>query len=161
MTGIPNTDAETGVRYGVIASNSLASWVFEEAMQSGEDIDHTEAVDDLRDGVKAAIGYKDFSKDRRETLDSLIEDLVNECLEDYESTGDQTRYRYETTHDGQPLVMQFTGSCEMWVFKSPIIVNTRECSPCFPKAGNLDEPSENGVPTYGLPPEWLYSTESA
>jgi hypothetical protein len=161
---IPNIDPETGTHYGVIASNSLASWVFEQAASSGVDIDYEEARQELLERLNDAVASERqaASEHAEKNMDSAIEELIDACMESYESTGDQMLVRYETTHEGQPLIVQFTGGSEMWVFKSPIVVRAAKCSPCFPNAGDLDnvyDEPDAGVPTYGLPTDWRAKSE--
>lgn len=41
----------------------------------------------------------------------------------------------------------------VWVFRSPRIVKCRECSPCFPGAGDLGTVGKGTLETFGFPEE--------
>lgn len=67
---------------------------------------------------------------------------------------DPTHYTYN--QDG--LICEYSHDSSMnilFIFKSPIIVKAKFCSPCVPGAGDLDNLSDNGVNTYGLPNDCL------
>ena len=55
---------------------------------------------------------------------------------------------------GGYLMIQDADSPELMVIKSPYYTMANVCSPCFPNAGDLDTPNENGIKTYCLGPEW-------
>jgi len=48
---------------------------------------------------------------------------------------------------------------DIWVIKSPYYTQCRECSPCAPNAGYVDEQDDNGLITYILPPEYFEHPE--
>ena len=144
--GNTNVDAETGIHYGMISNHSLADWVLDEVYQNGEDLRYNEIRDDLRSAIKSAVSDW-YDKD----IDFAIEDLIDACLENYESDGYDPRY-YETD-DG--IVVQ-TSELGLWVFKSPISRMAPVCSPCVPNAGDLDaEDGRHWVQAYSLPSDWL------
>lgn len=71
---------------------------------------------------------------------------------------DPESYTYEK--DG--LICEYHPNSSMnilWVFKSPVIVECKFCSPCVPGAGNLDNQVSGGIKTYGLPTDCLYTEE--
>jgi hypothetical protein len=61
-------------------------------------------------------------------------------------------FTYE--RDGYVLNMG-TDGFGIFVIKSPHYTKARFCSPCAPGAGNLDSPSDDGVPTYCLAADWF------
>lgn len=175
---IANVDPETGISYGVIAINSLADWVLEEIRAGGSDLDYEEAQEEVGQAISNAIDHKNLSESQQEQVNDLINDIIAVVLENWEGSGDNVRYRYETEHEGAKLVVQTTSGGELFVFKSPVTQVVAQCSPCFPNAGDLDNPRPYdtpfnpehvklrallpyGVPVkaYALPDEWLRKNE--
>lgn len=107
---VPNTDPETGVRYGVASGDEIPDWFWEEC-----------------EGVYPAC--------------EECPDGECECAMEASSwIIDDGTFQAEST-DG----------IHVMVYRSPRIVNCRECSPCYPCAGDLGSLDDDGVPTYGFP----------
>lgn len=151
---IANTDPETGVRYGVISFHRLEDWVIDEIFTNGENLSFLDAQAEAK---------KEYEREAQALLDAdgdfdfdgYVEEKLNTWNETYESDDDVWRLETDDTDDGGKVVVQTTGPGNLFVFMSPVIVNTRLCSPCYPNAGNLDSPDPDGYETYGLPKNWL------
>lgn len=127
---IPNTDPDTGIRYGVASLLRLADWVFDEFFQHGTNESYEEALSDWR-------------KEHPEADD-----------EEFEYEGDEDKYSLEI--EGMTLGLSYLGGSPLvWVFKSPYVTRARQCSPCIPFGGDLDNQDQDGVECYTLPPEWF------
>ncbi len=177
---MPNVDPETGISYGVIAVNNLADWVLEQIQACGSDLDYEDAQDEIGQAISNAIDYKNLTKHQQDEADSVINDLIEIAMYNYENHGDNVRYRYETEHEGKPLIVQTTSGGEMFVFVSPVTQVVRQCSPCCPNAGDLDSPCDKdanfiqpsfvkvtkrvpygmSVKAYALPDNWLRDNKS-
>jgi len=151
--GQTNIDLETGVRYGIIAMNSLdgSGW---ETMASGDDLDFEafkrEVCSTLRTAIEGVLeqhrldGCNDALGIAQDTVDNLE-------FDSYESSGDCTRYSLR--RDGYALTTTADGN--LFVIKSPYYTFAQYCSPCVPGAGNLDVPSGDGPKTYCLASDWF------
>ena len=135
---LPNTNPDTGIRYGVASLNSLADWVFDEFFHRG-----------TNESYEAAL--EDFKTEHPDASDEEIDRFG----EEYEC--DEECYSLET--DGMKLGLSYLGGAPLvWVYESPHTTRARECSPCVPRAGDLDNRSEDGVECYALPADWLPET---
>jgi hypothetical protein len=129
---IANTNPETGIRYGVVSLNTLADWVFDEFLSDGNNDSYDEAFEEWK---------KEYPR-RNE----------DEFGEQYESQED----RYSLEKEGMKLGLSWLGGAAMvWVYQSPHTTQARQCSPCVPNAGDLDNQDPDGVECYTLPAEWF------
>jgi hypothetical protein len=144
-----NIDAETGIRYGVIRSNKLASHAWDEITRSGENLDYTETIENLTTEIsislKSILSDYDSSFDCREAAESIVSDLDLNI----ESSGDCTRYLYE----GENETFNLCSDGDIFVTKSKYYTLCSYCSPCAPGAGYLG--SDGSVKTYCLGPDWF------
>jgi hypothetical protein len=108
-----------------------------------------------------------FPKDRTEevaraVLDEVYDDASNtfsisEAIEfiwkyyadewlygDFEDTSEHT-FAWEQDGRFSYQVSSLGGAPLIWVFKSPYVTPCRQCSPCVPNAGNLDDMMELGA----------------
>lgn len=145
-TKTANIDPETGIRYGVINANSLHGDVLDQMTQEGIDVGMDNAREDLISGLKLAV--RDYTR-YSAVLEGLLNEIADHAFEDCEGYGP-----FDFTIDG------VTGSYSndsniVMIFKSPVKVMARQCSPCYPNAGDLDSLEDGNVETYGVPTDWL------
>ena len=150
--GMGQTNIDTnGIRYGVIHSNRLASHAWDTIASDGTDLDYLDAMDNLKSELSHAIKsvLQDYatSYDEADLADSIIESLEF----DWESTGDCTRYSYES----EGLAFNVCSDGDIFVTLSPFYTLAEFCSPCAPGAGYLG--SDGNVKTYCLGPDWFDS----
>jgi len=146
----PNTNPETGIRYGIISSRSLNDDVVNEMYQVGKDVHFTDAQEEITEGLERVLG--DFmSDDSIERVTKLaIEEMSNDFNDDepvYEGTLDGVNFR--TTWLGGALLV--------YIFESPITTYAKLCSPCVPNCGDLDNLEamcDGGYECYGVPDSW-------
>jgi hypothetical protein len=164
--GTTNVNPKTGIRYGVIAANSVWSEAMSDIYSHGTDLDHKAYMDGVKDSLRQALSEY-FSghtyNDKPSRLDEATEeafDAVSDRLNDnYEGTGDCTRYLYE--RDGYRI--QIDGSGDVWVLESPFYTYAQFCSPCAPGACYLTSPLEtpdDNNKCYCLGPEWFCVDEA-
>lgn len=145
-----NRNTETGVRYGVISSHSVNPDALEDIYQNGTDEDFENWKQAIHDGIRSAL--RDYLSER--AIDRIIEHGLDDIGEDYEGTGDCTRYSYEA--DGYKLLIDSSG--DLWVFESPYFTYAQFCSPCAPGACYLSNPLSEPVEAnrcYCLGLEWF------
>jgi hypothetical protein len=149
--GSTNVDTETGIRYGVINANDLASVFWEIVESDGTDLDFKQAMDDiaqeLESAIKSALSDYSVTCDYKEAAQAVMDSMTVE----YESPGDCTRYHYEDKEKG--LIFQTCSGGDIFVIKSPYYTFCSFCSPCAPGAGSLG--TDGNVQTYCLGPEWF------
>lgn len=134
-----NVNPETGIRYGVASLNNLADWVFDEFFYHGTNVSYEKALEE-------------FKKDVLKRAMSVSDEEIQRFSDEYQ--GEEECYTLE--RDGLKLGLSYLGGAPLvWVYESPFTTYARECSPCVPNAGDLDNQDESGVQCYTLPPEWF------
>ena len=148
--GTSNINHDTGIRYGVIAQNSVVqAWCDSAEPDYGEPTcpkcgnmvrEHTVEEDQWFPRYRE-YGCHDYDCETCEhTLDS------SDCFGDepidwhYDSEG----YKLTTCLD-----------TNVFVLESPYYTLAPFCSPCVPGAGDLDNAREDGVETYCLGHDWF------
>ena len=147
---VANINPETGIRYGLIAANSLDPDVVNELQMNGTDLRYEEAKSELRDAVKRVC--KDYMGDR--DSDDVADQAVERMSEDW--SDDEPVHSF----DLQSVKGQTTwlgGALLVYVFHSPWLTKANLCSPCVPNCGNLDSLNPDGYECYDVPPDWRYT----
>jgi len=145
----PNTNPETGIRYGIISANSLKPDVIEEIQQNGRDIRYEENKSSLWDDVYAAA--KDYLGG------DIAEDLANRAADIFGQNWDDDEPIHEFELDGvKGRTTWLGGALLVYIFESPILTQRGLCSPCVPNCGDLDSKfnDEGGYTCYDVPPDW-------
>jgi hypothetical protein len=147
--GKTNIDTETSIRYGVINSNKLSSYAWDEIMLTGMDTDYEEAMLELKQSLASAV--KSVLQDYCTNFDQdeIADEIVDGLDIDYESTGDCRRFHYETSK----VTFDTCSDGDIFVTKSEFYALCQFCSPCAPGAGWLVDPGT--VRAYCLGPDWF------
>lgn len=147
--GQTNIDNETGIRYGVIHSNELASHAWDTIYSEATDLDYEEAVENAKSELAHAI--KSVLEDYSASFDAkeLASDIVDDLDFNLESGGDSRRYLYDK--EGETFNVLSDGDIK--VTSSKYYTFCAYCSPCAPGAGSLG--SDGNVKTYCLGPDWF------
>jgi hypothetical protein len=149
--GRTNIDTETGIRYGVIHSNRLASHAWDDITSNGEDLDYAETIENLTteisNSLKSILSDYDSSFDCKEAAEGIVSELDFNI----ESSGDCTRY----LHEGEDETFSVLSDGDIFVTKSKYYTLCSYCSPCAPGAGSLG--SEGEIKAYCLGPDWFDS----
>ena len=136
--GQSNIDTTTGIRYGMIAQQSLMGEALDEVFTNGNDLGFENAEAELKDKLKAALSdyfsdhaWGDAGKPTRlaQAVDDAF-DALDGWADNIESNGPM---HYES--DG--LTLQTTERGELWVFASPYYTHAQFCSPCVPAPATL------------------------
>jgi hypothetical protein len=144
-----NINPETGIRFGIISTNSLHSDVIEEIQSRGVDVRYEEMRKDLWAEVKNVC--KDYMSD------SDAKDVADYAID----------YASENFYDDEPIhefaiggvkgrTTWLGGALLVWIFESPFTTHAQLCSPCVPNCGDLDHlmSDEGGYLCYDVPPDW-------
>jgi hypothetical protein len=133
-----NVNVETGIRYGIVAMNSLQSWVWDELLTRGDNL-----------------SFRAFEEDWRAEHPGATDRQWQHACDCYEAD----EPIYEAVIDGVTVRLTWLGGAPLlFVFESPHRANVRLCSPCVPNCGNLDSkvPLSDGraFVCYDVPAEW-------
>lgn len=144
---VMNTNPDTGIRYGIVAANSLDSDIIN-GIQSGVSLEDRAAETDLRERVESALSDYLSLEDREEIADRAVELMFASGM----SSDEQT---HEFDIDGvKGRTTWLGGALHVWVFESPVKGMYSLCSPCCPNAGDLDSPEAEGEECYDVPENW-------
>ena len=177
---------ETGTRFGYIRADSLHPDLLHYLLyEIGNDLSYAEAeaaeladlnaqADDIEEEARTALAelvspnsseyearletvdeeaYEKLGyTDREDFIDQRLSHAMDNCyceepIIEFECDGVKGRTSY------------LGGALNLWIFESPVVGKFAEYSPCVPGAGNLDQPDEDGVETYTVPPDWLWNRE--
>lgn len=127
-----NYDEKTGIHYGVISPNSISSEVLQDLCFGANSTDphyesgKTELIDDL----------KQFCEDHYLNFDHIDPDqFIDQFNDHYENSDGQ--YDYEDSE----YTLHISGdNFGIFVIRSLYYTFTKQCSPCAPGAGDLDNP---------------------
>lgn len=155
-----NRDAKTGIRYGIIPSMDVSPDALEDIYLNGTDTDY----EDWQQAIKSEIRNALSNYLSEKAIQRVIDNGLDNIGDDYQPTGDCTRYEYE--QDGYKLMID--GSGDLWVMESPYVTYAQFCSPCAPGACHLGSPLDINAPSpleeanrcYCLGPEWFEENQA-
>lgn len=177
----PNTNPETGIRYGIISANSLNLDLLDTLLYAvGTELSFIETknevrlnlereADALEEEVHIAVAEEDYamlsseSYMERRTLEAyeaagflgredFIETQLEQAMQDYYCEEPETAFEYQGV-TGRTTWLG--GAMLVWIFNSPHVSTFDLCSPCVPGACNLDSPNPDGYGGYTVPNDWL------
>jgi hypothetical protein len=145
-----------------------------------DELDEESYTDEIRQAIVSAIKAESNVGDERatqyaddlvpeihETLeggekpdyDELVVSLLDAGLNDYLEF-DEPDYDWaeQTDHGMVKYHLSWLGGAILvWVNESPWVIGCRQCSPCVPNAGNLEDPGDDTANclAYSLPPDRL------
>jgi predicted RNA-binding Zn-ribbon protein involved in translation (DUF1610 family) len=136
--GVTNIDTKTGIRYGVIALNSVTG-------DSLEDLEYDYPFN------CPDCGNDSLVKSRSAQYDYFCQSCRTWHMSD-DCWGEESNgFHFE---DSEYTLVDCLDT-NIMVIKSPYYTHARFCSPCVPGAGDLDTPDEDGIKTYCLGPDWF------
>ena len=146
-----NVNLETGVRFGIIAANSLdPDLVMELTSVASEQ--YRENLKDFKDAIRKACEEQGFWPCNTNSMLHYAEDVFNG---DYEDDGEQT---HTIDYDGvKGKTTWLGGALHVFIFESPHIRHHALCSPCVPNCGNLDQ--DGDFPCYDVPDDWRINND--
>lgn len=177
-----NCDEQTGIRYGVTSANNYPE-LCDRIQQNGVSLTAESLAHEVRSAIASTFDYRDdftaeeyreelrsVLSDWYETSDGVLDELVEcesteDCWDTIVNNGfwdymdfDEQVFEYKVEKDGA-VVEHYQASCLggallIWVLKSPETAISRQCSPCCPGAGDLDNLDPDGYETYAIAAEW-------
>lgn len=156
----PNIHPVTGIAYGVINANNLDGDVLHTiSFENGIDMDY---VDTQADWAKP-LGFVAPVADPGESTYQYykrVQDELNQFDAEWhtfeQENEDFTGTSFCANYEGVDTLYSTEGNTVMVTY-SPHVNKVQQCSPCFPNAGDLDNPDENGIMAYMVPLTWLYN----
>jgi len=136
----PNMNVETGIRYGVISTNTPSPEAVEEVFAEGVNINYEERTKEIKRQFTNLIEENYLSNDLR---DDIMELLEERCMDNWDSSPDDT-YEYD---DDEYIIETAFNNTQLYVMKSPYYTIAKPCSPCAPGAIDLDT-AETGMKRY-------------
>lgn len=144
-----NVNPDTGVRYGVISSNSINQELLSDICMGGVDEHWMQHVDEITKQVRRSVEDGDITEDDYDDELELMLEKAGDAWSDDEPV-------YTFTKDGvNGRTTWLGGALLLWVFESPHIGQFKLCSPCVPNACDLNSPIEDGYDGYTVPESWL------
>lgn len=146
---IPNYDKEAGIYYGCISQHTPMPEAVSDIFcgPDARDLSFECAVDEVLSEMKQGVeAFKYVSGD------DVDWDLVKDRIEEDLDPCDEPTMLYEC--DGYKISTSAALVC-LFVEKSPYFTHAKQCSPCAPEAGDLDNPSEDGRKCYCLGHDWF------
>lgn len=143
----PNTNTDTGIRYGIIAAQNLHPGVIDEIQNLGVDTGLAEVREEVRNGLHRVLD--DYCSTE------LIEYLLGEAMEEVIESWQPDEPVHEFVIGGvKGHTTWLGGALHVWVFESPRMGEFALCSPCVPNCCDLDSPQPGGCVGYDVPPAW-------
>ena len=144
---LPNTNPETGIRYGIISADNLDPEIVHQIWMEGTDLHWQDRVKEIRDEVMDDDDI--LPEDKEDEIDMRLEDESDAWYDD------EPVHSFEINCQGYGIVYGQTtwlgGGQLVWIFKSPFLTKARLCSPCVPGAGDLDNVYPEGEECYDVP----------
>jgi len=179
-----NINPETGIAYGVIATQHLDGDLAQELFYGPHAVDESyrAAYEEARMGAKlkydslieeATIAAAETGADREGDFDPedfqanwfeahghLIdqEEFVEAELERFSDCCQIDEPDISGTYEGVTYAISWLGGAPLlWVFQSEFTSMRSACSPCVPGAGDLDSDlNANGILCYDVPDDWRF-----
>lgn len=154
-----NYNSETGYPYGVISGNSVPE-VLDDIISNGTDETFESVKTELRDNLLSAV-HRALEDIHFHPEKLFTEDDATELLESFDGLWDywecdEHSYSHEYDCDLGKVsvgISHLGGAPLIWVFSSPYVIPCRQCSPCVPGAGDMDNATADGSYAHCLPPE--------
>ena len=138
------------VHYGTIYGNDVSSFVLDDIIRNGIDLNHQEAIEQLKEDFKTLIDEflsDNYLSDRYIDIDAWFESIESSFNDTYESM--DSTYLYE--EEGYEIEFH-TYDNSLIILKSPYVCYAAPCSPCFPNGGYIRD--KGSVLTYCLGVDW-------
>ena len=171
-----NCNPHTGIRYGVIAFNSLADWCSDDLFygSGAVNLSDEEAVTDIKATCAQEVQWEidDGKHDVADEPDFDFDDEVQRRVEQALESLQIDEPIIEGECDGVKYHISWLGGAPMlWVVEGPTGNASRLCSPCVPNAADLDsgfvleteffdesttmDINDFTYPCYCVPRDWL------
>jgi hypothetical protein len=146
---MPNYDEKTGIHYGVISPHSISGFALDDLYTKGTDPYYESGKKEITDKIRAVLDEYGFSIGQ---IDEVLDPVIDIYNETYQSDGSGIMDYSDKDYD-----LHISGdNFGIFVMRSPYYTFCRQCSPCAPNAGDLDNPvyltekeREDNVKDYG------------
>jgi hypothetical protein len=141
---IPNFDGK--FHYGVVNANSLDPEVLSQLIDNGTSAYEADFEEEVEHIAKTLERFMDSS-----CIEAVVADIKNAFYEN--KSDDDSSITFEDVEG--VYGMYSPNNNVVMIFKSPWITTCRECSICYPNAGDLDSYDAYGsCDTYTVPEDW-------
>jgi hypothetical protein len=144
-----NYDEKTGIHYGVISPNSICQETLNDLCDQSVDTVYEESKEDFTNQIKNILNDNGFSIGQ---IDEVLTPAIDCFNENYENDN----HGYEYT-DKEYILHISDDNFGIFVIKSPYYTFCRQCSPCAPGAGDLDNPISYDQYIEKISGGWLYT----
>ena len=148
--GVTNIDIDTGIRYGVIPTNALDSWIYEELQGDYGDASCPEC------GAEGIAPVTELSDDLSFEVESGVDYACEYCEKGFlsEECFPESPISFSIDKNGYEVS---TGSeCgDLFITKAPFYTHAAFCSPCAPGACYLTSPVPEGERAYCFGHDWF------
>lgn len=142
---VPNMNEETGIHFGVINANVLNPEALDQILLHGQSVYEREFAEEMNT-IRGTLA-RFLTKADVNAVMSEISTAFNENVSD-----DDTPVYFE---DVEGVSGEYDRNNNiLMIFKSPVLLTCRPCSPCYKNAGDLESPDEYGFDTYAPPADW-------
>jgi hypothetical protein len=144
--GQSNFEAKTGIHYGVISQNSVASYFFDDVEYDYGKPTCPDCENELPD---------DIPDDMPDDIDCIVDYYCPDCKKGFSSDYVFPEEPFGWHYKNEQYTLTDCLDTDIFILKSPFFTYAQFCSPCVPGAGNLDCPCESGPKTYCLGPDYF------
>ena len=125
-----NYDEKTGIHYGVISPNSINQETLSDLCDKSTDTIYEESKKEFMDIIDQLQDY---------VSDTTLHEIKEIALDDWNNNYDNDYHGYEY-EDKEYSLHICDDNFGIFVIRSPYYTYTKQCSPCAPGAGDLDNP---------------------
>ena len=150
-----NYDEKTGIHYGVISPNSINQETLSDLCDKSTDTIYEESKKEIEQQINSLfeqLGIRDNEKD----YETIREMMLTTFNENYDN--DYHGYEYE---DNEYSLHICDDNFGIFVIKSPYYTYCKQCSPCAPGAGDLDNSISKAEYEKGDHNAFMYGTVKA
>ena len=147
--GQTNVDRKTGIRYGVIHTNALTEWIWDDV-----EAEYVPRCPKCGGDAVPTEKLPEASEDWKEAEHDCIAFGCESCeyLFGESGYGDEPDSQY-IDKDGIKASVDEMG--DVFIIESPYYTYAQFCSPCAPGAGHLENPCKAGPKTFCFGHEWF------
>lgn len=148
----PNFDREACIHFG-ITNAKIIPWLEERAMLDGESVKYERALKEAKQEVVDFVSELDYINERDE--ENIVEQIWDLLSEEFNQNVEFDNEDYKLIDDEYEIFFSYENGSDATFLKSKWFSYFLPCSPCVPCCGNINDPFENGLPSYcPKPDDW-------
>ena len=155
-----NINSETGIHYGAISGHSLDPDVLNTIQDKVFDLEYDAAYKDHLKRLlwSASLIILDDSLTVQQLIDKCEANDIDPDIDHFADHFYCEEPSGTVNHEGLIVTFSWLGGAPLIIVnKSPFVTFARQCSPCVPNAGDLDNLDPDGVECYNVPENWRSS----